>query len=223
VLGVNVGKNRATPLERAAEDYRRGLAALGPLADYATINVSSPNTPGLRALQQRAELDALCAALLEARPRGRHGRPLPLLLKIAPDLEDRDLDDVLDVALGRGLDGLVVANTTVSRPGLRSPLASEAGGLSGPPLRARVDALIAACHARGGGRLPLVGVGGIASAEDAWRRLLLGASLVQLYTGFVYQGPALPGRILAGLEARRRRFGVERLEQVIGASIRAGA
>ncbi len=222
VIGINVGKNRATPLERAAQDYALGLTALGPLSDYAVVNISSPNTAGLRALQQRGQLDELCAALLAARPRSRRGQPLPLLLKIAPDLTDAELDDILDVALARGLDGLVVSNTTTAREGVRSPLAGEAGGLSGAPLRARSDALLAACFARAGRRLALVGVGGVFTAEHAWRKLLAGASLVQVYTGFVYRGPALPGQILAGLQQRLERFGLSRLDDVIGAGQRLG-
>jgi dihydroorotate dehydrogenase len=220
VVGINLGKNRDTPLDAAAEDYLQGLARLGPLADYAVVNVSSPNTPGLRSLQGRSHVDALCAALLAARPRGRHGRPLPLLLKIAPDLDAEGLDDLLDVALARGLDGLVVSNTTVTRDGLRSPVAEEVGGLSGAPLLGRADALLAACRARVGDRLVLVGVGGIFDAEDAWRKLLLGASLVQVYTGFVYRGPALPAAILDGLRRRLERFGLRHLDAAIGSGIR---
>jgi dihydroorotate dehydrogenase len=208
-------------MEKAAEDYRRVLARLGPLADYGVVNVSSPNTPGLRQLQGRALADELCAALLEVRPAGRHGKPLPLLLKIAPDLTDHELDDVLDVVLARGLDGLVLTNTSLERTGLRSPLAAEAGGLSGAPLRARVETLVADCRARAGDRLTLVAVGGVFTAEDAWRLLLVGASLVQTYTGLVYRGPGMAAEILEGLNQRLVRLGVARLDEVIGRGIKA--
>jgi dihydroorotate dehydrogenase len=187
------------------------------MADYVTVNVSSPNTPGLRKLQQRAALDELLGVLVAQRPLSRNGSPLPLLVKIAPDLGEGELDAILDVALARGIEGLVVCNTTIARDGLRSLLAREAGGLSGAPLRDSAEALLQACHRRVGSRLTLIGVGGIANAEDAWRRIRAGASLIQLYTGFIYQGPSLPGTILHGLSQRLASEGAGSIGEVVGA------
>jgi len=207
VLGVNLGKNKQTPLERAGEDYRRLVARFAPLADYLVINISSPNTIGLRRLQARQALDELLSMVVAERQeqKKRLGRHIPLLVKLAPDLTDDELDDALDVITGLGLDGVVAANTTVSRDGIQSPdlrysvLASEPGGLSGAPLRARSTQLIAQIYRRTRGELPVIGVGGILTAADAREKLEAGASLVQVYTGLVYRGPGLVREILQGL------------------------
>ena len=201
VLGVNIGKNRDTSLEEAAADYVTLLDRFAPLADYLTVNVSSPNTVGLRRLQARDALHALLAELHAARRCHAEalGRPVPVLVKLAPDLTDGELDDALDAILATEMDGVVATNTTIAREGLRSPLAGEGGGLSGGPLRARSTAMIRAIRERAGEKLPIVAVGGVAGPDDAREKLDAGAVLVQVYTGLVYEGPALVKRILRGL------------------------
>lgn len=190
VLGLNLGKGVETPLERAAADYAGLLQAVlaQGLADYVTINVSSPNSPGLRQLQAGGALRGLLTPLVAMR--NRAGQLLPILVKIAPDLSDQDLDDTLDALLEAGVDGIVATNTTIDRSALPGA-AQLAGGLSGAPLRARSTALVRAVHTRTGGRLPIVGVGGILAPDDALEKLAAGACLVQLYTGLVYRGPGL--------------------------------
>ncbi|HEY8369424.1 MAG TPA: quinone-dependent dihydroorotate dehydrogenase [Thermodesulfobacteriota bacterium] len=202
-VGVNLGKTRAVPIERAVADYEASFDRLAPLADYVTVNVSSPNTPGLRDLQAASRLRELVSALVARSRRlgpGRAGRPRPLLVKLSPDLADADLDAAVDAALEAGADGFVATNTTLRREGLSSPIA-EAGGLSGRPLAARARAVVAAVHRRTGGRVPVIGVGGLFDADDVRAMLDAGASLVQLYTGFVYGGPFTVGRICRGLLA----------------------
>jgi dihydroorotate dehydrogenase len=219
LLGVNLGKNRDA--EDAAADYAAGARTLGPLADYLVVNISSPNTPGLRALQGRAELERLVdrvrAALNEAVP----GAPPPLLVKIAPDLTGADMADIAAVALERGVAGLIVGNTTIERPaGIVGRHRGEAGGLSGRPLLARSTAVLAEIYRLTEGRVPLVGVGGVASAADAYAKIRAGASLVQLYTALVYQGPELVTWIKAGLAELLRRDGFDRLAEAVGAGHR---
>lgn len=201
VLGVNLGKNKDTPLEDAAQDYLALLPVFAPLADYLAVNVSSPNTVGLRRLQGRQMLGELLAALAQDRrsQEDKLGKRLPLLVKLAPDLSEDELDDALQVMLEHGVDGVIAANTTLSRGGLTSPHANEAGGLSGAPLEARSTQMIRSIHQRAAGRLPVIGVGGVMSAGDARRKLDAGACLVQVYTGLVYHGPGLVQQILAGL------------------------
>jgi len=212
ILGVNLGKNKDSA--DAAADYVAGVKALAPLADYLVVNVSSPNTPGLRALQGRAPLAELLAAVRDA----RGGIRPPLLLKIAPDLTEADKSDIAEVTLAGGVDGLIVSNTTIARPpGLISPAAGETGGLSGRPLFAPSTAVLADIYRLTGGRLPLIGVGGIASAEDAYAKIRAGASLLQLYTGLVYHGPGLVERIKRGLAERLRADGFARLADAVGA------
>jgi dihydroorotate dehydrogenase len=198
VLGINLGKNKDTPLEAAAQDYLKLLPVFAPLADYLAINVSSPNTVGLRRLQARQALDELLLAVMdEGRQRAQQlGRPVPVLVKLAPDLSDEELDDALQVLLDRQVDGVIATNTTIQRPGLSHPLAGQAGGLSGAPLEAISTAQVEKIHRRTGGMLPIVGVGGIMSPEDAQRKLDAGAALVQVYTGMVYAGPGLVRRIV---------------------------
>jgi dihydroorotate dehydrogenase len=204
IVGVNLGKNKETA--DAAADYETGVARLGPLADYLVINVSSPNTPGLRALQGREPLAGLIARTREARD-ALPTRP-PLLLKIAPDLTADDERDIAAVALESGLDGLIVSNTTIARPPLQSAaLGNETGGLSGAPLMAPSTALLGRMYRLTQGRLTLIGVGGVASAADAYAKIRAGASLVQVYSAMVYEGPCLARRILAGLPALLRADG----------------
>ena len=184
-LGVSLGKSKTTPLEEAVDDYLASYTLLRPFADYIAVNVSSPNTPGLRTLQDKAHLAALLGALV--------GKT-PVLVKIAPDLTEAAIAEVLDVCLAYGAAGIIATNTTLRRDGLAPadrPLADEAGGLSGRPLAERARKVVHFVHQETGGRLPIIGVGGILDADDAARLVDAGASLVQLYTGFVYRGPAL--------------------------------
>lgn len=212
-LGVNLGKSKLTPGEDAARDYAASLELLWPLADYVVVNVSSPNTPGLRDLQAIGPLGEIVDALQEvdARLAAARGRDrLPLLIKIAPDLAPEDVDAVVDLAADRALAGVIVANTTLSREGLVSPpaLTGQAGGLSGMPLRARRAALVRRVAQRAGGTLTIIGVGGVFTADDAWETLAAGAHLVQAYTGFVYGGPFWARRVAGGLLARMDREGI---------------
>jgi dihydroorotate dehydrogenase len=208
VVGVNIGKTRAVPDAEAAADYAASARAVAAVADYVVVNVSSPNTPGLRDLQAAGRLRPVLAAVRAALDQAAGGRRVPLLVKIAPDLADADVDAVADLALELGLDGIIATNTTISRDGLASPAAevaaAGAGGLSGPPLRARALAVLRRLHERAGDRLVLVAAGGIETPDDAWERLRAGATLVQGYTGFVYGGPLWPRRIHAGLAVRMR-------------------
>lgn len=220
IVGANLGKNKESA--DAAADYAAGARALAPHVDYLVINVSSPNTPGLRALQGRAPLAELIAAVQAARAVAAPGNPPALLLKIAPDLTEEDKRDIAEVALERALDGLIVSNTTIARPaGLRSRHAGEAGGLSGRPLFAPSTRVLADMYRLTAGRLPLVGVGGIAGGADAYAKIRAGASLVQLYTALIYQGPGLVGRIRRELAARLRADGFATLSAAVGADHRA--
>jgi dihydroorotate dehydrogenase len=193
IIGGNIGKNKDTPNEQAGDDYVAAFEALAEVVDYFVVNVSSPNTPGLRELQDKKPLISLLQQV-QARNQAR-AQPRPLLLKIAPDLTNAQLDDILEIARETQLSGLVATNTTIGRTGLAtsaSQVASYgAGGLSGRPLRARATEVIAYLHQRSGGALPIIGAGGIHSAADALEKLAAGAALVQLYTGFVYEGPGL--------------------------------
>jgi dihydroorotate dehydrogenase len=211
IVGVNIGKTRAVPQEQAAADYAASARAVAGVADYVVVNVSSPNTPGLRDLQAADRLRPVLMAVREALD-GACGRRVPLLVKIAPDLADADIDAVADLAVGLGLDGIIATNTTVSREGLVSSpgevAAAGAGGLSGPPLRDRALAVLRRLRARAGDRLVLIAAGGIETPEDAWERLRAGATLVQAYTGFVYGGPLWPRRIHTGLARRARAAGL---------------
>jgi dihydroorotate dehydrogenase len=217
LVGINLGKNKET--DDAAADYVQGAAALGPFADYLVINVSSPNTPGLRALQNRAELVGIMAQVREALP----DPAPPLLVKLAPDLSEEDKRDITQVALEAPADGLIVANTTIARPAdLKSRHAAQAGGLSGRPLMAPSTALLADIHALSGGKLPIIGVGGVASAEDAYAKIRAGASLVQLYTALVFDGPGLVPGIVRGLARLLRRDGFASVAAAVGAGSAKG-
>jgi dihydroorotate dehydrogenase len=214
VIGANIGANRDATDPVA--DYVTCLRGLYPLVDYLTANVSSPNTPGLRDLQHGSRLEALLAALIEAR-RQIGGAVKPILLKIAPDLAPEEERTIAEAALAAGIDGLIVANTTLARPaGLRSRRRDEAGGLSGAPLLAPTTAQLARIYRLTGGRLPLVGVGGIASGADAWAKIKAGASALQLYTALVYEGPAVVARVLTELAALLARDGHTQLATAVG-------
>jgi dihydroorotate dehydrogenase len=213
IVGVNLGKNRDT--DDAVDDYAEGILRAARLADYLVVNVSSPNTPGLRELQHRAMLGSLLDRLLSVRE--TTGCRVPLLLKIAPDLTAEECGDIAQIALKAGIDGMIVSNTTVERPpDLVSRHAHEAGGLSGRPLFASSTALLAEMYRLTQGRLPLIGVGGIASAEDAYAKIRAGASLVQLYTALVFEGPDLVGRLKSGLASLLRRDGFGSIAEAVG-------
>lgn len=207
VVGVNIGANKASvEAGRAVEDYVRALAYLAPHADYLTINVSSPNTARLRELQGAVALDALVAQVVAQRDQLPVRKPLAL--KIAPDVEPAELDAIVEVCLARGVDGIVATNTTIARPAeLRAAARAESGGLSGAPLRDRATEMIRAIHQRSAGRLPIIGVGGVFGTADLLAKLAAGASLVQIYTGFVYEGPLLAQRINRDLVRLMDRYG----------------
>lgn len=221
VLGINVGKSKITPLEQAPDDYASSLELLSPLADYAVINVSSPNTPGLRDLQDTTQLRRLVERLrrLPACP--------PLLVKIAPDLEDDAIDGIARLAFEEGLAGVIAVNTSLDRLGLARrrlqqtgrTLAEEAGGLSGAPLRHRALEVIRRLRVSAGPALPLIGVGGIDSPEVAWERISAGASLVQLYTGWIFKGPDLVPLILEGLQQQLDRHGLRSIREAVGSGL----
>lgn len=229
VLGVNIGKSRAVAVEEATEDYLASFEKVYEVADYVTVNVSSPNTPGLRTLQQADALYALLSAL-QARNRelversARHKSPLPLLVKIAPELGEHELEAIVDVALRAGASGIVATNTTTSRAHLKTRAdvveACGEGGLSGAPLRVRSTEVIGALYRLTRGRLPIVGVGGIFNAEDAWQKICAGASLVQLYTGFIYEGFPVVREINEGLHERMKRHGFRTLDEAIGSEVK---
>lgn len=217
IVGVNLGKNRDST--DAAADYLEGVQRVGTLADYFVINVSSPNTPGLRDLQRRDILDDLLRRLVAARDAAAPGTPL--LVKIAPDLTPEERAEIAAIASASGVEGIVIGNTTVTRPlGLQSAHAGEQGGLSGPPLLAPSTAVLADIYRQTEGNIPLVGVGGIASAADAYAKIRAGASLVQLYTALVFAGPALVVRIKRGLAALLARDGFASIQDAVGADHR---
>jgi len=207
VVGVNIGKNKDTPNERAAEDYELCLEALYPHVDYVTLNVSSPNTPGLRDLQGGDALSSLLEKILRTREalRQKHGRQVAVALKISPDLDDKGIEDVAAAARRARIDGLVATNTTTSRAGVeRLPQADEAGGLSGAPLKEKASSTIRTLHRHLQGEIPIIGVGGILSGADAAEKLAAGAALVQIYTGLIYRGPALIHECVSACLARSR-------------------
>ncbi|MCM2579480.1 quinone-dependent dihydroorotate dehydrogenase [Streptomyces meridianus] len=228
-VGVNIGKTKVIPENEAAADYVTSAERLARHADYLVVNVSSPNTPGLRDLQAVGQLRPLLSAVREAADRSVPGRRVPLLVKIAPDLADEDVDAVADLAVELGLDGIIATNTTIARDGLG--LATEAsaieaigaGGLSGAPLRSRSLEVLRRLYARVGGRITLVGVGGIETADDAWERILAGATLVQGYSAFVYEGPCWARRIHRGLAARLAASPYATLADAVGADTRKAA
>ncbi|MGW0230502.1 quinone-dependent dihydroorotate dehydrogenase [Actinopolymorpha singaporensis] len=242
-VGVNIGKTKVVPEAGAVGDYVASARRLAPYADYLVVNVSSPNTPGLRDLQAVERLRPLLAAVrqtldeparterVDHRDRADHARPptarrVPLLVKIAPDLSDADVDAVADLALDLGLDGIIATNTTIGRDGLRTDAGEVAelgaGGLSGAPLKARALEVIRRLHARVGDRLVLVAAGGIENADDAWERIRAGATLVQAYTGFIYGGPAWPRKVHRGIARRARAAGYGSVAEAVGTSGRPG-
>jgi dihydroorotate dehydrogenase len=219
VLGINVGKNKDTIHE--VTDFVTGIRAVTPFADYLVINVSSPNTPGLRNLQARESMERLIRAAFDARAAAAGGALPPLLVKLAPDLDEGGLADAAEVALATGIDGLIMGNTTISRPpSLKSPHRDETGGLSGKPLFELSTRRLAELYRLTGGRIPLVGVGGVSSGADAYAKIRAGASLVQLYSALVYEGPGLPRRINRELATLLRRDGFGSVGEAVGADHR---
>jgi dihydroorotate dehydrogenase len=220
-IGINIGKSRVTPLAEAAGDYVQSFRQLAPFASYIVINISSPNTPGLRDLQTAEHLAALLAALGHANAAcaaERQRPPVPLLVKVAPDLSDEDLAQVVEVARAGGAAGLVATNTTIRRDGLRAPI-DEAGGLSGRPLRERATQVIRRVRQLAGPAVPIIGVGGIFTAADAYAKIRAGASLVQLYTGMIFEGPRLARRIAGGLVELLQRDGFTHVRQAVGKDV----
>ncbi len=218
IFGINIGANKDAA--DRAEDYAKGVRVFAPYADYLTINISSPNTPGLRDLQARSALDDLLARALGARDDAAVRRPV--LLKLAPDLALDDLDDAVQVALSRGIDGFIVSNTTLARPAnLRSAAKTETGGLSGAPLLRRATWMLAQTALRVEGKVPLVGVGGIASAEGALAKVRAGASLIQIYSGLTYKGPGLVSEIKSGLLAELLREKLDSVAPLVGRDMAA--
>ena len=211
IVGINIGANKDSA-DRIA-DYRAAFARLAPLADYVTVNISSPNTPGLRGLQNREELNRLVGTVLEARGAAKK----PVLVKIAPDLDETALDEIAGVALMSGIEGLIVSNTTIARPPLQSAHFRETGGLSGAPLLAPSTKILRGMRQRVGSKLVLVGVGGIASGADAYAKIRAGATLVQLYTALVYEGPGLVSRIKSELAECLTRDGYDSVAEAVGA------
>ena len=222
VLGVSIGKSKITPLTEATEDYLASFELVYKVADYIAVNVSSPNTPQLRELQQSEQLASLLAALQSHRSelQLQHQKRVPLLVKLSPDLDERELEAIVEVIDRLQIDGIIATNTTVSRDHLRADPARVAacgeGGLSGKPLRDRSTRMIARLYQLTTGKIPLIGVGGIFTAEDAWEKISAGASLVQLYTGFIYQGPRIAQQINEGLSAILAREGFASVAAAVG-------
>ncbi|MFN8485926.1 MAG: quinone-dependent dihydroorotate dehydrogenase [Anaerolineae bacterium] len=224
-IGVNIGKNKTTPPESAAADYLDCFTTLAPLADYIAVNVSSPNTPGLRDLQRGAALAELLAPLREARDADRQvrgGRHVPIFVKLSPDETFEQLDAALQVILDVGVDGIIATNTTTERAAsLRSARQNEQGGLSGRPLFERSTAVLRHLYRALGGRLPIIGVGGVDGPESAYAKILAGASLVQLYTALIYEGPTLVSATLRGLVNLMQRDGFRAVSDAVGQEARA--
>ena len=208
VIGVNIGANKDS-VDRIA-DYVSGARAMAPVARYLTINISSPNTPGLRGLQDQGVLDELLAAVQQV------GAKKPIFLKVAPDLARGDVERIVRAAVDHRIDGLIVSNTTISRPPLRSRDSDEQGGLSGTPLKALSLEVLRQFRRASAGEIPLIGVGGISNAEDAWQRIRAGASLVQLYTAMVYEGPGIARRIAHGLSRKLKQAGYGNIAEAVG-------
>jgi dihydroorotate dehydrogenase len=220
ILGVSIGKSKITPLENAVDDYLASFDLIHNLADYVAVNVSSPNTPQLRQLQQADQLTTLLSAL---QIRNRQLRPeslRPLLVKLSPDLTPADLELIVDVVVRLGIDGIIATNTTISRDNLKSPkeevTACGEGGLSGKPLTSRSTEMIAQIFKLTNGKVPIVGVGGVFTADDAWDKIAAGARLIQLYTGFIYQGPGIAKNIVEGLRRISKEKGFKSIEEAVG-------
>jgi dihydroorotate dehydrogenase len=217
-VGINLGKSKITPLPGAAQDYANSFRLLRPLADFFVVNVSSPNTPNLRQLQDKAALDEILAALQEIQTPS----PSPILVKVAPDLSLTALDEILELVVPRQIAGIVATNTTLTRPETNDPKSKRAyeaaGGLSGLPLRTRSTEVVRHLYRQTRGALPIIGVGGIFNDADAWEKITAGASLVQIYTGLIYEGPAINRQIVRGLLRRLRENAFTTLAQAVGSA-----
>jgi dihydroorotate dehydrogenase len=216
-VGINLGKSKITPLDKAAEDYASSFRVLRELADFFVVNVSSPNTPNLRQLQDKAALDEIFAALQQLNSAHK-----PILVKVAPDLTFEALDEILELVGPRQIAGIVATNTTIARPttsdAALQKIYAETGGLSGKPLRQRSTEIVRHLYRQTNGKLPIIGVGGIFSADDAWEKITAGASLVQCYTGLVYEGPVLTKKIVIGLQAKLAASGFKTLRDAVGSA-----
>ncbi|USR92914.1 quinone-dependent dihydroorotate dehydrogenase [Phormidium yuhuli AB48] len=218
-IGINLGKSKVTALEEAMEDYRDSFEVLQGLGDYFVVNVSSPNTPGLRSLQAPERLEQILKTLMDINADAK-----PILVKIAPDLETGEIQAILDLALELDLGGVIATNTTISRTGLKTQrlaktgnlLEDEAGGISGAPLKQRSTDVIREIWQYTEGKLPIIGTGGVASADDAWDKITAGASLLEVYTGWIYQGPGLAKQVLSGLVAKLEQQGLSHISQAVG-------
>lgn len=216
VLGVNIGRNKDVPNEEAVENYLKSFDLATEVADYIAVNISSPNTPDLRELQRAENLEDLLGALQK---RNKELSAKPLLVKIAPDLTDREIESIVDVCTGLGIAGVIATNTTVSREGLITDVESiGAGGLSGKPLQERSNEVISRIHRYSGGKLPVIGVGGVFTAEDAFEKIAAGACLVQAYTGFIYHGPSFASDINAGLAKILEKRGFPKIDDAVGSA-----
>ncbi|PDO09587.1 MAG: dihydroorotate dehydrogenase (quinone) [Candidatus Reconcilbacillus cellulovorans] len=218
-IGVNIGKNRSTPNDRAADDYRACVRKLWPHADFFVLNVSSPNTPGLRDLQKQEAVSAIISAVRDEIARcaaGGRSTPKPVLVKISPDLDEAELSLTVEAATAAGASGFVATNTTLARDGVRHPAGAETGGLSGRPLRRRATETIARVYRLTGGRVPIIGCGGIFDAGDAYEKIRAGASLVEIYTSLIYKGPSVIREICEGLRALAARDGFRSIAEAVG-------
>jgi dihydroorotate dehydrogenase len=232
-VGINLGKSKVTPLEKAAEDYANSFRVLLPHADFFVVNVSSPNTPNLRKLQDKAALEEILSAMQEIRgakdeipnPKSQIPNAKPILVKVAPDLSFEALDEIAELSMARGLAGIVATNTTIGRPETKGEktqrVYAESGGLSGRPLRERSTEIIRHLYGRTRGKLPIVGVGGVFDGRDAWEKITAGASLIQIYTGLVYRGPGVAKEIVRGLIERMEGEVLKELSQAIGINTKA--
>ncbi|HTL71956.1 MAG TPA: quinone-dependent dihydroorotate dehydrogenase [bacterium] len=218
-IGINLGKSKITPLDKAAEDYANSFRVLRDLADFFVVNVSSPNTPNLRQLQDKAALDEIFAAL-----QSLNATHKPILVKVAPDLTFEALDEILELVAPRNIAGIVATNTTIARPQTNDAalqkIYAETGGLSGKPLRARSMEIVRHLYKQTNGKVPIIGVGGIFNADDAWEKIIAGASLVQCYTGLVYEGPGLTKKIVTGLNEKLAAGGFKNLSAAVGSASR---
>jgi dihydroorotate dehydrogenase len=234
-VGINLGKSKITPLEKAAEDYAQSFRILRPYADFFVVNVSSPNTPNLRQLQDRNALDQILAAIQEMQTstsqvqsadQGKVPDPKPILVKVAPDLSLQALDEILELVGPRQIAGIIATNTTVTRPGIITdskvqPIYAQPGGLSGRPLRNRSTEIVRHLYRQSGGTLPIIGVGGVFTAADAWEKIAAGACLIQIYTSLVYEGPGVVKAIVAGLVAELHKRGLSHLSEAVGIEMRS--
>lgn len=221
-VGINLGKSKITPLEKAAEDYANSFRLLRDLADFFVVNVSSPNTPNLRQLQDKAALDEIFCELQKLNSKSEIRNPKPILVKVAPDLSFEALDEILDLVVPRSIAGIVATNTTITRPkttdAALQKIYAETGGLSGRPLKNRSTEIVRHLFEQTRGQVPIIGVGGIFSADDAWEKITAGASLVQCYTGLVYEGPGLAKKIVAGLREKVSAGGFKHLREAVGSA-----